>query len=67
VPTYDDEGKLELCDLCVDRLRAGKKTACEAACQARAIFIGSPEEIKELRAKDVVKRIAESVGELGLG
>jgi Fe-S-cluster-containing dehydrogenase component len=67
VPTYDEEGKLELCDLCVDRLRGGKKTACEAACQARAIFVGSPEDIKQLRAKDVVKRMAESTGELGLG
>ena len=39
--------------------------ACEAACQARAIFIGSPEEIKEMRAKKAVKKMADSVGELG--
>ena len=64
VPAYDQHGKLALCDLCVDRLREGKKTACEAACQARAIFVGSPEEIRELRARRAVKRIAESVGEL---
>jgi Fe-S-cluster-containing dehydrogenase component len=67
VPSYDQDGKLELCDLCVDRLREGKKTACEAACQARAIFIGSPEEIQELRSRRVVKKMAESVGELGIG
>jgi len=66
VPSYDQDGKLALCDLCLDRLQEGKKAACEAACQARAIFIGSPEEIKELRSKGAVKRMAESVGQLGI-
>ncbi len=65
VPSYDEQGKLALCDLCVDRLHEGKMAACEAACQARAIFIGSPEEIKEIRAKKAVKKMADSVGELG--
>jgi anaerobic dimethyl sulfoxide reductase subunit B len=67
VPSYDENGKLALCDLCLDRLQEGKKAACEAACQARAIFVGSPEEIKELRSRKAVKRMAESVGELGVG
>ncbi len=67
VPSYDQNGKLALCDLCVDRLREGKKAACEAACQARAIFIGSPEEIKELRSRDAVKRMAESIDQLARG
>jgi len=59
VPGFDSDGKLELCDLCVDRLREGKKTACEAACQARAIAVGSPEEIKELRSRKVARKLAE--------
>ncbi len=67
VPSYDQNGKLALCDLCADRLQEGKKAACEAACQARAIFIGSPEEIKELRSRRAVKKMAESVGELAIG
>jgi len=62
VPGYDQNGKLALCDLCVDRLREGKKAACEAACQARAITVGSPEDIRELRARAAVKKMAESVG-----
>ncbi len=63
-PAFDEHGKLALCDLCVDRLRQGKKAACEAACQARAIFIGSPDEIKELRSREAVKKIAEGLHEL---
>ena len=56
-PSFDEEGKLVLCDLCIDRLREGKKTACEATCQASAIFVGTAEEIAELRAKKAVEKI----------
>ncbi len=42
----------------IDRLREGKKTACEVTCQAGAIFVGSPEEIAENRSKRAVERIA---------
>jgi Fe-S-cluster-containing dehydrogenase component len=58
-PTFDQDGKLVLCDLCIDRLRERKKAACEAACQASAIFIGSPEEIAELQSKKAVKKLAQ--------
>jgi Fe-S-cluster-containing dehydrogenase component len=56
-PSFDEDGKMVLCDLCIDRLREGKQTACEAACQARAIFIGSPEEIAQRQAKKAAERI----------
>ncbi len=56
-PGFDEDGKLVLCNLCIDRLREGKKTACEAACQASAIFVGTPEEIAELQARKAVDRI----------
>ncbi|MFC1893726.1 4Fe-4S dicluster domain-containing protein [Chloroflexota bacterium] len=56
-PSFDNDGKLVLCDLCIDRLKEGKKTACEATCPANAIFVGTPEEIAELQAKKAVRRI----------
>jgi Fe-S-cluster-containing dehydrogenase component len=47
------DGKLHLCDLCIHRLperrREGRYTACEAACPARAIHVGTIDEI--LRAE----------------
>jgi Fe-S-cluster-containing dehydrogenase component len=60
-PSFDEEGKLILCDLCIDRLKEGKKAACEAACPARAILVGSPDEISEFQAKKAVTRIGKSV------
>lgn len=59
--SFDEDGKLVLCDLCIDRLREGKKTACEAACQAGAIFVGTPEEIAELQARKAVERIDRGI------
>jgi Fe-S-cluster-containing dehydrogenase component len=42
------DGKLYLCDLCIHRLeerrREGRYTACVAACPARAIHLGTPDD-----------------------
>ena len=42
------DGKLHLCDLCIHRLEErrleGRRTACEAACPARAIHVGTADE-----------------------
>jgi len=59
-PSFDVAGKLLLCDMCIDRIKEGKKTACEAACVARAIITGTPEEIAEIKAKKASKRIAQA-------
>lgn len=60
-PTFDEAGKLALCDLCIDRLKEGKKAACEAACPAAAILVGTPEEVAELQAKKAVHRIERGI------
>ena len=60
-PSFDEDGKLVLCNLCIDRLRQGKKAACEAVCPASAIFVGTPEEIVELQAKKAVDRMLEVI------
>jgi Fe-S-cluster-containing dehydrogenase component len=39
------DGRLYLCDLCLHRLGEGTSTACEAACPARAIRVGTGAEI----------------------
>ncbi|MBW2609313.1 MAG: 4Fe-4S dicluster domain-containing protein [Deltaproteobacteria bacterium] len=62
-PSYNDDGKMVLCNLCIDRLREGKKTACEAACPASAIYISSPEDISKLRSRIAVERIAKGTME----
>jgi len=54
------EGKMILCDLCIHRLEEhrekGRQTACEAACPARAIYVGTPTEISLLVGEKMAQR-----------
>lgn len=55
------EGKLVLCDLCHHRIKKGgeekrRKAACEAACPAEAIRVGTLKEISALKGKEVAER-----------
>jgi Fe-S-cluster-containing dehydrogenase component len=55
------ERKLKLCNLCIHRQKEGEKqTACEAVCQARAIYVGTTDEI----SMKVGKRTAERAGKV---
>jgi len=53
-------GKMYLCDLCIHRIgrerQKGKQTACEAACPARAIHVGTTDEISALMGAKAAKR-----------
>lgn len=60
-PHFDSEGKMVKCDLCVERLRVGKRPACEAVCVAQAIFVGEPEEISQLKSRRATAKAAEKV------
>jgi Fe-S-cluster-containing dehydrogenase component len=45
-PQFGFDGKMEKCTLCVHRLDDGlTTTACQVACQAEAILVGTVEEI----------------------
>ena len=58
IPQYGADGKMQKCDLCVDRLEQGKDPACVAACPAEAIHIGTMEELTEKAAKKSAQRLA---------
>jgi Fe-S-cluster-containing dehydrogenase component len=55
----DSKGRMEKCDMCIDRIRKGKPTACEAICVARAIFVGTPEEVSQIQAKKAMAKIKD--------
>ena len=61
---FDESGKMVKCDMCIDRLRDGKPTACEAVCVARAISVGSPEEISRIQAEKAVAKVTKEYGGL---
>jgi Fe-S-cluster-containing dehydrogenase component len=47
--------------MCVERLREGKRTACQTACIARAITVASPEEIAQIQAKKAIHRVTREM------
>jgi len=54
------DGRMYLCDLCIHRIgeerQKGRQTACEAACPARAIHVGTTAEISALIGEKAAER-----------
>jgi Fe-S-cluster-containing dehydrogenase component len=57
-PQFHD-GRLYLCDLCVHRLAQGRATACEAACPAKAIHVGTADEIGAVAGEKALGRAGQ--------
>lgn len=47
VPQFNAEGKMQKCDLCVERLAIGKEPACVATCPTGALRFGPLNELSE--------------------
>jgi anaerobic dimethyl sulfoxide reductase subunit B (iron-sulfur subunit) len=48
VPQFGQDGIMQKCDLCVDRLVQGKQPACVATCPSEALRFGKLEELAKL-------------------
>lgn len=57
VPQYGADGKMQKCDLCPDRLAAGKDPACVATCPTLALHWGTMEELSILAAEKSAKKL----------
>jgi len=56
-PQYTQDGKMKICDLCFHRLREGRKTACEAHCPAKCIYICKSDEVCTIIGRDAPYKI----------
>ena len=57
VPQFGADGRMQKCDLCVDRLIEGKEPACVATCPAEALHFGPMDEL----ASDKTERASDRV------
>lgn len=58
VPQYGADGKMQKCDLCLDRLTLGKEPACVATCPADALHFGTVETLSDEAARKTARRLA---------
>lgn len=45
-PQFGEDGLMQKCDMCIDRLRAGKQPACVENCCGQALTFGPVEEVE---------------------
>jgi len=56
-PQFGADGKMQKCDLCIDRRAAGKQPACVATCPGDALAFGEMGELAKLAAKKHAHRL----------
>ena len=56
-PQYGADTKMQKCNLCLDRISAGKQPACVSTCPAKALTFGTMEELPKLAGKKTVKQL----------
>ena len=56
-PQYGKDGRMQKCDLCLDRLTAGKQPVCVTTCSADALTVGDMDELQRLAGKKSVRQL----------
>lgn len=54
VPQFGQDGTMQKCDLCIDRLVQGKEPACIAPCPSDALLFGTLDELSRLASAQQV-------------
>ena len=60
VPQYGDDGTMQKCNACIERLEEGKEPACVATCPADALHFGTLEELADLAREKAAEKLAAS-------
>jgi anaerobic dimethyl sulfoxide reductase subunit B len=58
VPQFGKDGTMQKCDMCQDRLAAGKEPMCVSTCPASALHVGTMEDL----AKAAQEKAAQKLG-----
>lgn len=61
VPQFGADGKMEKCDLCLDRLALGRLPACVETCPADALHFGTVEILSEEAMKRSARKLALAI------
>lgn len=56
-PQYGSDGKMQKCDLCVDRIEQGEEPACVATCPTDALRFGTMDQLSD----EVTRKCAQKL------
>jgi anaerobic dimethyl sulfoxide reductase subunit B (iron-sulfur subunit) len=56
-PQFNEEGKMQKCDMCLERIENGQQPICVATCPSEALKWGTIEEITALTSNKKAKRL----------
>ena len=63
VPQWDAKtGKVDKCDLCMDRIDEGLEPACVTKCTTGCLSFGTPEQASDQKRQDFAERILSQKG-----
>jgi anaerobic dimethyl sulfoxide reductase subunit B (iron-sulfur subunit) len=57
VPQYGEDGTMQKCNYCLDRIGKGQQPACVESCPPKALRAGTMEELSELVGKKAARRL----------
>jgi anaerobic dimethyl sulfoxide reductase subunit B (iron-sulfur subunit) len=60
VPQYGDDGTMQKCNLCIDRLAKGQEPKCVSTCPANALHFGTMEELAQMAQEKVATKLVAS-------
>jgi anaerobic dimethyl sulfoxide reductase subunit B (iron-sulfur subunit) len=61
VPRYDQDDKMQKCNLCIERVEAGLEPACVRVCPMGALKFDSPNKIQAAKESKFVSNIVNAV------
>lgn len=58
-PQYGNDGTMQKCDLCVERLARGKQPVCVETCPGEALQFGTMEQLSKLAGAERAEKLSE--------
>lgn len=62
VPQYGRNGRMQKCDLCLERVLSGKKPFCVTTCPAGALSFGTMDALPKMAGNKKVRRMEGATG-----
>jgi anaerobic dimethyl sulfoxide reductase subunit B len=60
-PQYGEDGLMQKCDMCLERLARGEKPACAETCPTQALHWGDLDDLAEMAAMRTARKIAGAI------